>query len=117
MGVNEMDEPVAIGPLGVRQGTIQFGWKPARKYDLFISALSWETRGTSFVQGFGNELPPVSILRFASSDPKIGALKEAKLAAIRACCQIAGFIDLQISTSLQENYKIIETVLRDRASE
>ena len=112
-----MGEPIAIGPLGVRQSTIQLGWKPTRKYDLFLCALSWETRGTSFVEGFGSELPPVSILRFASSDPEIGALKVAKLAAIEKCCQIAGIIDLQISTSLQENYKIIETVLRDHASE
>lgn len=112
-----MSEPVAIGPLGVRQGTIKSGWKPERKYDLFLSALSWETRGTTFVEGFGNELPPVCILRFASNDSEIGATKEVKLAAMQAHCQIARIVDLHISTSLQENYKIIEALLRDRTSE
>ena len=112
-----MGEPVAIGPLGVRQGTINSGWKPERKYDLFLSALSWETRGTRFVEDFGNDLPPVCILRFASSNPDIGKAKETKLAAMQAHCQITGIIDLKISTSLQENYKLIEALLRDRASE
>lgn len=112
-----MSEPVAIGPLGVRQGNIQSGWKPARKYDLFLSALSWETRGTKFVEEFGNELPAVSVLRFESSNPDIAAAKEAKLAAMQEHCKIADFIDLQISTNLQENYKLIEAYLRDHASE
>jgi hypothetical protein len=114
--MNEMGEPVAIGPLGVRQSTVQLGWRPERKYDLYLSALSWEARGTKFVEEFGNELPPVSILRFASSDPEIGAAKKAKLAVMRAHCKIARIINLQISTNLQENYKVIESMLRDRAA-
>lgn len=108
-----MVEPTAIGPLGVRQSTIQPGWKPERKYDLFLSALSWETRGTTFVEGFGNELPPVSILRFTSNDTEIWEAKDAKLVAMRTHCQIERIVDLQISTSLKENYRIIETLLRD----
>lgn len=111
-----MGEPVAIGPLGIRQNIIDASWRPERKYDLFLTALSWETRGTTFIELLAEHLPPVTLLRFASSDPKIGEEKEATLAKIQARSDISEIVDLQKSTSLQENYKAIEALLRDRSS-
>lgn len=112
-----MGEPIAIGPLGVRQGTIQAGWKPERSYDLFLTALSWETRGTTFIEKFGSELPAVTILRFVSTSEEIGQAKASKLKALGELCQVAEILDLQRSTNLQENYKIIEALLRDRSAQ
>lgn len=112
-----MGEPVAIGPLGVRQSVIDASWRPERKYDLFFTALSWETRGTTFLDQLAEHLPPVTLLRFASSDPKIGEAKEASRAKIQARGKISEILDLQMSTSLQENYKTIEALLRDRSSQ
>ncbi|MBP2274722.1 hypothetical protein D9M73_72630 [compost metagenome] len=111
-----MGEPVAIGPLAVRQSIIDASWRPERKYDLFFTALSWETRGTTFLEQSAEHLPPVTILRFASSDQKIDDAKDACLAKVRAQGEISEIVRLQTSTSLLDNYKIIEALLRDRAS-
>ncbi len=62
------------------------------------------------------KVPPVTLLRFASSDPKIGEENEANLAKIQARSEIFEIVELQTSTSLQENYKAIKALLRDRSS-
>ena len=112
-----MSDPVAIGPLSVTQGLVGSAWRPQRSYDLFLTALSWETRSTTVVEAFAAVLPPATLLRFASSDMDIINLKDAKLTIIRDLGQVRDIVTLQSSTALQENFRIIESLLRDQSAQ
>jgi hypothetical protein len=112
-----MADSVAIGPLAVSQGLIGPAWRPLRSYDIFLTALSWETRNTTIVETFAAVLPPITLLKFASPDTSMNCLKEANLAKFQSCCNVSDVLALDGSTVLQKNFRAIEGLLRDQSAQ
>ena len=111
-----MDEAVAIGPLGVTQSLIVGAWGPRRGYDLYLTALSWESRCTYIASRYGTQLPSATVLRFDSSDPAVDKAKDVRLCELGILAPVCQVLRLSKSTDLQPNYKAIESLLRDRST-
>ncbi|MER8638798.1 hypothetical protein [Mesorhizobium sp. M1365] len=109
-----ISKEAAIGSLTVRQQDLTVDWRPPRKYDLLIAALSWETRATAALATLSGDLPRLSLIKFKSWNDAIEDRKLAMLAEIRKFATIAETVSLAPSTDSQENFSTLEAWIREK---
>jgi hypothetical protein len=112
-----MSDTLAVGRLRMRQGQLKVGVALSQKYDLFISAVSWESRNTTALGIAGGFSSSALLLRFASSKPAADVLKDANQAKLVSLCPKNKILLLNQSTEFDTNSVLIETALRDRFQE
>jgi hypothetical protein len=108
------NDSLAIGRLRARQGQLTPGKPLEQTYDLFISAVSWESRNATALDAIGGCSAPALLLRFESSKPATDLLKDANQLKLTMLCPNNQILSLQKSTAFDANSEAIETALRDR---
>ncbi len=106
---------LAIGRLRVQQRLLAAGEPFDHRYDLFISAVSWETRNATAPTVIGGSPGPTLLLRFASGRVAMDVAKDANQAVLANMCPDYKTVALERSVLFDANADIIATELRERA--
>lgn len=106
---------LAIGRLSVQQRLLTPKEPFDRRYDLFISAVSWESRNVTALDAIGGFDGPVLLLRFASSRPATDAAKDANQTVLCGMCPNHKVLALNQSVLFDANADRIAAELRERA--
>jgi hypothetical protein len=106
---------LAIGRLRVQQRLLAAGEPHDHRYDLFISAVSWESRNATAATIIGGSPCPTLLLRFASGRVAMDAAKDTNQAVLTSMCPDYKVLALERSVIFDANADIIATELRERA--
>lgn len=109
-----MTDEAAIGALTVRHRQIVAEWQPPRKYDVFLGALSWETRGVTALTSTAAQLPPIDLIRFSSSISGVSSKKSDMLAAVQAHMPVGQVLEFAASTETSTNFRLLEEWLKGK---
>src|SRR5689334_21384475 len=98
----------------LRRSSEDLGDLRYRDYDLVLSALSWESRGTAALQKLGRKFPKLHFLRFSSAtNPIANKLKDDQLRDLSKFAETHAQIELDSSTSFVTNVKKIDDLLQE----
>jgi hypothetical protein len=107
-----MNDVLAVGALSVSQQTGLKSIKLQRSYDLILAALSWERRATTGLAATSELSGQMVLMKFASSSPEIDKAKEEAFVQFQGIYG-ARRLELDASTSFQNNAKRIESFIQD----
>lgn len=108
------ESEAAIGAFTIRQQKLTSAWAPPRKYDLRITALSWESRATAATACLLGDLPNFSVIKFESRSSEVETRKLATRAAIERIGPIRETLELQPSVATQANFAALEAWIREK---
>lgn len=108
-----MVEELAIGDFVFRQRNLKAGETLARKYDLVIAGLSWETRGPSALARVSGLSTKLTLLKFRSRSEETETAKLAQLEQFRSMLSEVTIKDLDPSTEAEKNFAAIKAWLQD----
>ena len=106
---------LAIGRLRVQQRLLSPSEPVDQRYDLFISAVSWESRNATALTAMTGFASPTLLLRFASGRAATDAAKDANQVVLAGMCPDHKVLALERSVLFDANADLIATELRERA--
>ncbi|WP_316186323.1 MULTISPECIES: hypothetical protein [unclassified Bradyrhizobium] len=87
----------------------------AREYDLVLSALSWESRGTTAIEKLKRKFPQLHLLKFSSaSNSRAAELKNEQVKLFAKSSDSCILVELDSSTSFPSNVQKIDEFLQSK---
>ncbi|MDN5925530.1 MAG: hypothetical protein L0I29_00455 [Hyphomicrobiales bacterium] len=103
-----MISEIPIGPFSVSEQILQDDGVLYDRYDLVLTAVSWESRCHACVKLLAGRSTELLVIHFASSDTEMERRKQGHRATIQAGLTNAKFLDMQGSAQFTENAKALE---------
>ncbi|WP_271596286.1 hypothetical protein [Bradyrhizobium sp. CCBAU 25360] len=107
------EQALASANVLLRQSSADLGSFRDREYDLVLSTLSWEQRGTAALERLGREIDELCLLRFNSSkNPAANQRKDEQLKLLSQFSKCCIPVELDSSTSFSANVQKIDDLLQ-----